>query len=75
MRSSGEERTQCKGWVVSMNAERRREASMLKKQRLRGLVGDGEGDTRLLGFWQGQLPATFRDLLSQMVLVALPHLS
>lgn len=47
MRSLSKERTQCKGWVIAMNIDMRRETSMLKKQDLRGLVGNGEGDDRL----------------------------
>lgn len=37
-------------------------------------MGDGEGYDRLLGFWQGQLPVTLRESLSQKIHVALPHL-
>lgn len=48
---------------------------MANKQGLQGLVGDGEGNDKLSGFWQGQLPATYRDSLSQKIHGAPPPLS
>ena len=61
LRSLSKEGTGCKGWDNGSEHGDEERSKYTEDAGSTGRGGDGEGDDKLLGFWQGRLPVTFRD--------------